>query len=189
MQQEHDFIGSGHLELHDKSIQKAYEIDARKNFCIFLTSFLFTSISATFKLRKEGKKVDRIGWIDFQLKFPRFVLLLPKTESQWIGLTAETAGKEPGRSAPTEISAEKKPKPSTVNVKIQSLQKQKSKFAYSDPFATFRSKSSDQEKCRRRKLTLSAEKREGATASASANSTSPNKNKNEEKYWKFFKIS
>ena len=35
----------------------------------------------------------------------------------------------------TEISAEKKP--STVNVKIQSLQKQKSKFAYSDSFATF----------------------------------------------------
>ena len=28
---EHDFTGSGYLKIHEKSIQKTYKIDARKN--------------------------------------------------------------------------------------------------------------------------------------------------------------
>ena len=29
---EHDFTGSGHLKIHEKSIQKTYKIDARKSY-------------------------------------------------------------------------------------------------------------------------------------------------------------
>ena len=29
---EHDFTGSGHLKIHEKSIQNAYKIDAWKNY-------------------------------------------------------------------------------------------------------------------------------------------------------------
>ena len=32
LQREHGFIGSGHLKIHEKSIQKAYKIDARKSY-------------------------------------------------------------------------------------------------------------------------------------------------------------
>ena len=32
LQREHDFTGSGHLKIHEKSIQKTYKIDVRKSY-------------------------------------------------------------------------------------------------------------------------------------------------------------